>query len=419
MTFFGLKVIAAAAELVESMGGSIRRAISEFIPALIIISFFAWSWVPDWQEEAWGQSGKLLVAIVAAAVMGGLYIARAFHWTVAAFFVWAVGQWIRARFSPMGVVEITTITSAIFVAIFVVREDRTELLPRCLIIDAGLQTALGLIEVAGYFPFHPNPKTWLVWPPMGALGNATLLGPYLACALPFLLCTNLVKNTRFDRALRIGIALLILICFPFTQSTMSWITLGVVSCLTLGFLAGPRMLGIAAGIALPLGAGALRMVPGASDFSGRLAVWQLALDRLTWTGHGAGSWLPFAYQRHLDQLKVMPEAPAVSAFFGQVHMDPLQGAFEFGKLGMVPLVAAAALLGGITLRAMARREREIFPWACLLWGILADSTGSFPMHTLPMGFLVTIAACRLFQFDFAAGAIRAHYRETAADDSMR
>lgn len=423
MTFFALKIAAAAADKAEVIAGHLARLRPHIVPSILVTTFFAWSWGFDWVPgEDWSKPlGQTYYAVAGISAMAAVYMCKHFHWTVATFYLWAMLQWVRLRFAPASLIEITMLNAAIFAAIFIVKEDRKKLLATCLIIDCALQAALGLIEVAGYFPFHQLTNPNQVWAPIAASGHPTILGPYLALALPFIFTTMLVKNTTIDLILRCAAAGLIVACIGFTQSTMTAITCGVIVLLTIGFFFGMRALVIAHLLAGAAGLAVLKMFPAVGAFTGRLEHWDFAFRALVWQGYGAGTFGPVNFHRHVQQWRHYEEQVAAGiqaampnlAFFQKLHNDPLEAAFEFGKAGMIPLAIGVAVLLGITLRGIRRRDLELYPWACMFFGIAVDSLGSYPLHTLPMGVLFAVSACRMFQHDPVSGTIRRHYETEA------
>lgn len=403
MMFFSLKVISAAVELGDLVAAELRRMRACGIKLTIAFTFFAACWALDWKpDETWGMTGQMLFVIAGVSLMAAIAISRNFHWTIGAFYFWVMVQWIRLRLAHVSIMEIVMVNAMIFAAIFIVKEDKRQLLPRLLILDAVLQSLLGASEVLGFFPFHRlTAPTDFVWAPLGAIGNPTLLGPYLAMALPFLFSMKLVRHADVDLLVRAIATMLILAMIYFCQSTMAWITVGTIITLTFGFTFGLRPFLFALGAGSSILGIVWKFFPKAAYLTGRQEPWGIAWESLVWYGHGAGTWMPVSFKLHVARLAALEKAGTplggFSTFFGQVHMDPLQGAFEFGWVGMIPLALAALILAGITLWGIKNRDKEVYPWACLFFGILADSMGSYPLHTPAMGLLFTVAAARLFQ----------------------
>lgn len=382
------------------------------IDIILIATFFSWAWFQDWvQVEDWTRNGKILATVAAAGVAAGVYTCKRFHWSVGLFLAYTILRWVSFRLAPTSMIEITMVTSCVFLAIFVHQKDGKNLLGNCLVIDAFLQACLGLVEVVGFFPFLQISNS-VVWPPLGALGHPTLLGPYLAVALAFIPgAFGFVKNAIDRFTVQMAAAIVILTCIAFTQSTMTMVTLAMVGVLALGFYLGTRALFAATGGALAIGAVIVEFFPTVGSATGRIQHWEFAWNNLTLLGHGPGTWFPVAFQRAMAETKALEAAgtPVEHVqFFGQLHNDWLQGIFEWGWLGMAPLFAGLIVLFTITLRAVLLRRRELFPFAALFWGLAANALGNFPIHTMPAGGLLAIGAIYLFRYDFEEQTIRRH-----------
>lgn len=378
----------------------------------LVASFFAWAWAQDWVKvEDWTRSGKILATVAIAGIAGGVYTCKRFHWSVGIFFAISILRWVSMRLAPTSMIEITMITACIFFAIFVYQKDARNLLGNCLVIDAFLQACLGLAEVAGFFPFLQitNP---VVWPPIAAMGNPTILGPYLAVALAFIPgAFGFIRNSIDRMAVQLAVASVILICISFTQSTMTAITLAVVGIVAIGFYFGTRAMGGALAAVIAIVAVISEMFPAFSSTSGRWPQWEFAAANLTLLGHGAGTWFPVAFQMKMNEIRALEAAGkdlGNMQFFGQLHNDWLQGIFEFGWLGMLPIFAGVIVLFTITLKAVLLRRRELFPFAALFWGLAVNAAGNFTIHTMPAGGLLAIAAIYLFRYDFEEQTIRRH-----------
>lgn len=382
--------------------------------AVMITTFFVWSWGQDWvREEDWTRNGKMLFALAGIAVMAAVYTCKRFHWTAGLFLGFTLLRWVSLRLAPVSMVEVVMVTACVFAAVFVHRFDRKNLLGNCLAIDVFLQASLGLVEVAGYFPFLEISRAMqqFVWPPIAAHGNPTILGPYLAVGLAF------IPGSIFPRPVKFFAAAVVLACIACTQSTMTWGTLLVVALVAVGFYRGTRAM--LAGVALTAAVGAvvLSFYPRIASTSGRLPHWGMAWENVTPFGHGPGTWKPIQIQLIQNEWKAYEEAVAAgltppqpaSIFFAQVHNDWLQGLFEWGWVGMAPAFLALIVLFTITLKAILLRRRELFPYAALVFGLGANAGGNFILHTMPAGALMAIGAIYLFRHDFEADAIRAYY----------
>lgn len=386
--------------------------------AVLIMTFFAWSWGQDWvRVEDWTRNGKILMTVAAAALGAGIYTCKRFHWTVGLFLAFVLLRWVSLRLAPACMIDVVMISACIFLAIFVHRFDDRNLLGNCLAIDAFLQASLGLSEIAGFFPFleiSPELKD-VVWPPIAAHGHPTILGPYLAVSLAFVPgAFGVVKKATLRQSLQLFVAAVILACIAFTQSTMTVMTLGVVAILAVGFYFGTRAMLGAVALAGVLGAGIVKLYPSAGSFTGRLPQWGFAWENLTPLGHGPGTWFPVAFHRHMAWIRAEEAAGrsvSHTQFFGQLHNDWLQGLFEFGWIGMAPLFLGLIVATTITLKAILLRRRELFPYAAMFFGLAADAFGNFILHTMPSGGLFAIAAIYIFRFDFEEAAIREHYRD--------
>lgn len=403
--------------------GWMTKGKSWAVPALLVITFFAWSWGQDWLKvEDWTRTGKMLFALAGAGLMAGVYVGRRFHWTVGIFFGFVILRWVSLRMAPVSMVEVTMITASVFAAIFVYQEDDKNLLGNCLVIDGFLQASLGLIEVAGFFPFleiSPELRS-IVWPPIAAHGHPTILGPYLVATLAFIPgAFQFLERWHPVRDVARVIAFAVIItCILLTQSTMTMAALLVVVMLAIGFYFGTRAMALScAGLAV-LGGCIIKLYPAVAATSGRLPHWAFAWKNLTPLGYGPGTWMPIYMQKYVGDWRAYQEAQKLGAaavkpdqqFFGQLHNDWLQGVFEFGWIGMAPLFLALIVVSTITLKAILLRRRELFPYAALFFTLAVNASGNFILHTMPAGALLAIGAIYIFRYDFEDSGIRGHYR---------
>lgn len=399
------------------------KKLKAWMPALVmVITFFAWSWGIDWvQVEDWTRNGKMLFAVAGIALMAAVYTCRQFHWSVGLFLGYTLLRWVSLRMAPVCLVEVTMVTACIFAAIFVHHFDNKKLLANCLAIDAFLQASLGLIEVVGYFPIlkiKPEMAD-MVWAPLGMHGNPTVLGPYLAVSLAFIPeAFGVVKNATHRFYIQLFAALIIFTCIAFTQSTMAYGTLAVVVMLAIGFYLGLGAMLKSAGVVAAVGLAVIFFHPAFGSASGRIPQWDFAMKNATPMGHGPGTWKPVKIQILVNEWRAYEEAVAegkdpprpARQLWDTAHNDPIQGVFEWGWLGMAPLFAGLIVLTTIIWKAIRERRRELFPFAALFAGLLADSCGNFILHTMPAGGLFAIGAIYLFRYDFEAEAICIHLR---------
>jgi len=381
------------------------------VDTILILTFFAWSWMQDWvRVEDWTRNGKMLATVAAAGVAAAVYTCKRFHWSVGLFLSFTVLRWVSLRLAPISMIEVTMVVACVFLAIFIHQKDVRNLLGNCLVVDAFLQSTLGLCEVAGFFPFLQITNS-VVWPPIAAHGHPTILGPYLAVSLAFIpgAFRALKQWPRARDAARAVCFAVILACIGFTQSTMTMVTLAVAGILAIGFYCGTRAMAAAGAGVVAIGAGIIKLYPSAGSFSGRIPAWEFAWNNLTLLGHGAGTWFPISFQMKMNEVRAAGGSAGPVQFFGQLHNDWLQGVFEWGWLGMAPLFFGMIVLFTITLKAILLRRRELFPYAVLFWGLAANAFGNFIIHTMPAGGLLAIGAIYLFQYDFDEEPIRRHF----------
>lgn len=375
------------------------------VDLILVATFFAWAWAWDWVRIGdWQRSGKVLAGVAGISLMAAVYTCKRFHWTVGAFLGFVLLRWVSLRMPTTSLAEVTLIAGCIFAAVFIFQEDRKNLLGNCLAIDGFLQGALGLLEVMGVFPFFEIRQS-AVWPPMAALGHPTILGPYLVCCLAFVPTAFHFLDrwpTARDSA-QVAAAAMILACIMWTQSTMTMVSLAVLAVIGAGFYFGTRaMFALGAGLAV-LGGCIIKLYPSAGSTTGRWPEWAWAWDQLTLLGYGPGTWFHVALQRFKE------EGASGRPVFVQLHNDWLQGVFEFGWIGMLPLFIGLIVVSTITLRAVLLRRRELFPYAATFFSLAANALGNFPIHTMPMGALLAISAIYIFRYDFEEQAIRRHF----------
>lgn len=377
----------------------------------LLITFIAWTWLFDWESSRdWQKLGKALIPVACVSLLAALRICKQFHWTAALFYLYVMLQWVYMRMAPVSIEEVAMLNATFFAAIFICQENRLELLGRFLAVDAIAQSTLGLVEVAGYFPYHEL-TVGHVWAPLGSLGNPTLLGPYVAVCLPFLVTHQILPRfPKADLALRgyglVVSALLIL----FSRSTMAAGTLATVLIIGAGFYFGRRVMAKALCVASLTAVIICLAKPDFASLTGRMEPWTFAYQNLTLTGYGSGTWMPIQWRLWQRQQLAFEEGKGLdpsNQVWGQAHNDPLQGHFEWGHLGMAPLYVGAFLLFLKMMTAIACRRKQLFPWCAMFFGLLACSFGSYVLHVMPMGALFVIAACAIFRYDFEADLVKA------------
>jgi hypothetical protein len=346
----------------------------------------------DWRMEGdWPRMGKMIFGMMAFSLIAAHAYARAVHWTVAAFYAYVMIQWVLLRFTAVSLIEITMFNFVLFGALYASREDKWEIIPRYLLIDATLQSILGTCEVFGFEPVLMKAAD-AMWAPWALMGHPTVLGPYLVCAFPFVLLAKRFSNTRLETCLRV-FSLFIIIFNIFAAGGATIVLPFVLMCVMISmFYSTERMRMLYAWLLLGgLGVGiAQYMDPVFLNLNGRYLWWKYALQSLTLQGHGAGVW------HHMAQkLKDLQYAPL--PVFNKLHNDFLQGVWEHG-IGTSFIVVMYGYLAKIIYEIYKRKDEDALPWALIFCALSLCAVGNFPLRVFPMGFLAAYSIVKLFHF---------------------
>lgn len=356
------------------------------IEYLFFLFLLGISWGQDWSfKEDWTRAGKVMFFALGVGLFGAWFLFKKFHPSVALFYLYIIGQWFFLRLAPASMIEIMTISGTLFICSWAVFDQKlVKYFKWFLVFDGLFHTLVSYAEVAGIFHILEMSAKYseAVWYPMGMHGHPTLVGAYLVACLPFIYEAASGRWKYVLSALTIGA---VLIC----QSTMAFLSL--LTCLTVwaGYQWGTRALFSIAGIGTLSVAGISYFYPSFASLTGRLDHWLFAWNNLTLPGFGSGTWMPIYWQYFVSQLDLAERGLIPSfnnVFFGQLHNDWLQGAFEIG-VGVAFVAWSAAYAGIIALRDILIRYKDSMPFACAASSIAVNALGNFPMHVFPLGFV--------------------------------
>lgn len=367
-----------------------------------------WSLVWDYNHYgSYQRAGRVKLMLLAAGALAAIRFARTWHWTVGAFYLYLIANWLHFGFSPWvlpingkpfvfttdGFEEVAAITATLFlVPILAARVQRWQV-EATVLAAAAIHSVLGILNLQGIYPGPKITQAFQENLPIGLLGQHTLLGPFLAFAFGIALVRAIEGKAR-ARAGFAGLALLFLGVALLTKSSM---TLGalfaaglVVSIFYLGALVS--ILPVVAFVFLLLTAN--EHDANILWHSGRLEPWKDALSlhgisaARAWFGFGIGSWEPISV--------LIKEVRGYQFPWTYLHSEPLQILFELGRVGAGLLAAAfVTLLARIHVLYLFQ-DRENLTWILGLTVFGVNALANFPLHLVPHGPLFALSAYMIF-----------------------
>lgn len=312
------------------------------------------------------DDGKIRWAMFACVPTAFLYLRKKLHWAPA--FIAGLSlfsyTWHDYKASHDTVLPVVQIFACLGASIFAL--DLGEVVIRNVLIASGVfQSAVVYLHAAGIFPFfHPMPpgNGWNMT--VGTIGQSTVLGPLLVCALAAAL---------YSKAWAWSVAML-----PAIALVNSTLTYACLCGLGLYFMAGFYSWLVVATIPV-LAASLLALYYFFPDMTlphgkplfhadGRLFMWSYGVEALKekpWFGSGIGAW---------EQTYLPRYAGSILQMFGfhlpkALHNDYLDFIVEYG---IAPLLVLCGALIEFALNLRPTWHHAV----CLI--LLIDALGSFP-----------------------------------------
>lgn len=372
--------------------------------ALVALWSFAWDYqhVGDFQRD-----GKLKLMLFTAAFLAALRVAKTWHWSVAAFYVYLAGSWLHFCFSTWtlpvsgkvfifevhGHEEMASITALLFLCPLLSKHLSRRTFESMTIAAACAHAVIGVLNLRGIYPFLPITVPIQENFPIGLLGQQTILGPFLAYGFGLCLARSIDVWGWANKGLYAALGAFLFAVAVLTKSSMTYGSLAaaivVIALFYWGRLAA--FLGILGTVAALLIA---RRYFDQSVFwhSGRLEPWldAISLWRLRpWVGFGIGGWESAA--------GIIKEVRHYDFPWSYLHSDPLQGLVELGKMGM-GLIAIVGLFVAVRIRELYRlRNSYLLTWVIGLAVFGADSLGNFILHLVPHGPIFALCIYQLLR----------------------
>lgn len=325
------------------------------------------------------DDGKIRWAMFASVPTAFLYLRKKLHWAPA--FIAALSlfsyTWHDYKASHDTVLPVVQIFACLGTAIFALHLGET-VIRNVLIASGVFQSAVVYLHAAGIFPFfHPLPPGagWNMT--VGTIGQSTVLGPLLVCALAAALYS---KAWVWSAVMLPAIALV--------NSTLTYACLVGLGLFYLAGFYGPFVIGLLPVLAASL-LGLYYFFPDMTlphgkplfHADGRLFMWSYGVSAIKenlWFGSGIGAW---------EQTYLPRYAGSILQVFGfhlpkALHNDYLDFIVEYG------LVPFLVILGALVEFILSLRPT----WhhaVCLI--LLIDALGSFPASQMFLAMIFVVS----------------------------
>lgn len=331
-----------------------------------------WSLVWDYQYSGgYMRVGKVKLFLLGAAAAGAVHISKAWHWSLGAFFLWAVCQSLHYA-NPNGFLDITLIMATLFF-VPVILEHAGEWVGASLIFAGAVNAAIGALDIFRIFPFM-KPEVYMESPlPLGLMGSPTTLGPLL-CVSFFFSLAGLIKG-KFGH---LSLCALFFAVILLTKSSMTYGAF-IVGSMAFALFYSPK---ITVGVAVVSAAALLiasRYDANIFWHSGRTEPWKDAYTlwiQRPLTGFGPGAWAEAAEQIRVARNERFP--------WSQVHQEFLQGLVEYGAIGMGLVTVFLGRVGLCAVSAIRSGKRELAAYVAGIAALLANSLATPTFHITPL-----------------------------------
>lgn len=343
---------------------------------------------------------RLITFLLLALVMVSIHIGRHWHWSMGMAYAYIGALFLAQGMPQYGIYAMVTMTASLLVIPYVFKHLSFWAFENLVITAGIIQAAAAIPNLWGvYATPTSNPYYAHLKPVIGLMGQHTLLAPFLV----FSLCFTIHRS--FENRMYLIPSALILSAILISDSSMGYLSLAaagaVFTLFHLGVLAALGLIAVSAAAVYLVST----LHPGILSFSGRTEIWKDAVSilkgesfiigdrKLTfphrpWFGYGTASWSVIAE----NLAKAKGGLP-----WRELHSDPLQALFEWGRIGMIPIILATIALLKKGMLVIQLRDKEKLPYVAGLTALLSNSLANFTLHITPHGQLALIAAFILFR----------------------
>ncbi|MBP9709107.1 MAG: O-antigen ligase family protein [Oligoflexales bacterium] len=357
----------------------------------IIVMLFTFGWCWDFINMAgnYQRIGRLKIFLIAAAVIGAVNISKKWGKEFGLFFFYIWFIYVLKSMPVFSTIEILIITASLFFIPEIFKNISPKQFQSSIIYTGVLHCIIGVFNLFKIFPVLPitNPHYSTVgMPPVGFLGQETLLGPYLVVALGFVLkrCIDSAGKIKFLYAL---ISLLHLLIIYKCNSSMTFGSLAVMSLVFSVFYFGYKFSAIVLSALSSVFIVACLTIETFAFGSGRIEPWKDAIELIKDKpifGYGTGFWSNAAQQ--------IAKIRQYELVWAQLHNDVLQGLFEWGVVGMAFVLFAICSIAFKSHKLVAKKDIHFVPYVAGFFSLLANCLGNFTFHIVPHGVLVLMFA---------------------------
>lgn len=375
---------------------------------LLIAMLFFWGWAWDFTNESgeFLRTGRVKVFLIGIMAMAAIKFGKEWGWAIGLFYLYAAVIFIQMGMPESGVLDMALITGTLFLVPGLTRHVSLRIFENIILATAVVHSVLGIFDVMGMHLVFPITSPYYHGEPIGLLGQQTLLAPYLVFALAIALQRFIWSTNKVETVAYLNLCILFLAVTLLTGSSMGLLSLAAVAGVFTLFYAG---VGAFIGLVGLAGAGGLvasHFIPELRNDNGRMNAWKDALALIKshpWIGYGAGSWSVFAeriahlrYDAAEDACKCTLE---FSRPWTQLHNEPLQGLFEYGRVGMGLIAAALVGVGAKVREIFLSNNNELVPYVAGAALFAANGLGNFILHIVPMGIFFAFCLFVILSFE--------------------
>lgn len=357
---------------------------------IILALLSTWGWIGDYQKLGqWQRVGRLKTFLFASAAVVALRVGKEWHWSLGAFYLFAMGFSLHLGMPQSSYQEILIMTATLLLIPYIAKRVSTRVFENIVLATAAVHCAFGVPNMFGiYFP-KLNVLPFGGNRPVGLLGQETILGPYLVFAV-CLLIPRLFEGKKW-RYLYGSLLALNVVMILLTKSAMTYLSLSAAGVAYAGYYEGLIGFSVATAMSAIAAIVVTGNVPDIGAFSGRLVPWADAITLIKkqpYLGYGPGSWSYAAKQ--IAELRFQAKLTTDPRPWTQLHNEPLQGIFEFGSIGMAFVAMFLAKLARSIKQAPVAYVAGFMAFA-------VNSLGSFPLHIVPHGPLMMYCAYQILK----------------------
>lgn len=373
--------------------------VNKFEHCLIILTLslcmFAWDPLLMGQFLREGRNNWFLIG---CAGLASIHIAKRWHWSIGLFYMYAITLLILYRFPAFSVSSAINMTATLLMIPIFFDKITPRTFENIILVAAtghGILATLNCFNI--YIKIAPGVNHYydLLRPIVGLFGQHMFLAIFMVFALGIALTRGI-----FERKAYLPLALFFAVIVILSKSSIGFISMvtsiGVIGASLIGLV--PILL--MGSIATAAVAYAYYKNPDLISFSGRLKIWQIALDihmgkPVEWDG--------FKYQFNTakyfgflsagwSQIANTFVTKADPRPWTELHNEYLQALVDFGRVGIVLI---ANIFKQVILRT-SFRVREL-PYVAGFAAISVNALGSYPMRVTPIGQIAMICVYQILK----------------------